>query len=143
MSHADRREGLVELDRATCWQRLRDHEGGVGRIALVAGGRPHLFPVNYAFESGTVLIRTDSGLLLDAATNEDVVAFEIDEADAAHRSGWSVTIAGTAQVVRDRRLEIVLARLDFQPYPQGRSRRWVAIDVEEINGREVVHPFWW
>ena len=137
MAHADQHEGVIVLDRPTCWRRLHEHEGEVGRVALTAESRIHIFPVNYAFESGVIVIRTGRGVLLRAAERNDPVGFEIDQVDVASRTGWNVSVSGRARVVVDRTLEVVLERLELNPFARGRSRHAIAIDVEQMSGREV------
>ena len=72
------------LGEADCFDLLASHR--FGRIGVVVGGRPMIFPVNYFFEDGRVAIRTDPGTKLSAAA-QGQVAFEIDGIDEAARAG--------------------------------------------------------
>jgi uncharacterized protein len=69
-----------------------------------------------------VVFRTGEGTKLDAAIVGSRVAFEVDETDAAARTGWSVVVRGEAVEVTD---PAELARL--------RKLRW-------IRGRRAPRP---
>ena len=91
--------GIEVLSAPQCRQLLA--QGCVGRVGFVAGGRPHVLPVNYAADdSGVVVFRTGAGSLLMAVSRQDV-AFEVDGLDVAHRSGWSVCVYGTASEITE------------------------------------------
>ena len=51
-------------------------------------------PVNYVVDQHSVLFRTDEGTKLDAASRGARVAFEVDGAEEATRTGWSVLVGG-------------------------------------------------
>jgi hypothetical protein len=86
--------GLEELTERECLELLAAEE--LGRIGLVAHGRPEIFPVNYALDrDGCVVFRTAAGMKLASAVNQEVV-FEVDKADRGMKSGWSVIVHGVA-----------------------------------------------
>lgn len=88
------KDQLEEIDAGECWQLLGGEQ--VGRIGVVVGGRPEIFPVNYSLDaSGSVIIRTALGTKLEAAVNHHVV-FEVDHVDPDLLSGWSVVVHGVA-----------------------------------------------
>src|SRR5262245_8822040 len=91
-SHPDARTGLIELSEEECWQLLR--AANVGRIAVRVGPTPDVFPVNYRVRGAEIVIRTEAGTKLAAATLMGAVAFEVDEIDTAGRGGWSVVVKG-------------------------------------------------
>jgi nitroimidazol reductase NimA-like FMN-containing flavoprotein (pyridoxamine 5'-phosphate oxidase superfamily) len=129
--------GLEVLSRDECLQRLREHN--VGRLAVVAAGRPEIFPVNYVLDGEAVVFRTDEGTKLTAA-ERSMVAFGIDEIDPATRSGWSVVVHGRAEEmstfdgpVRERSLR----ELGVDPWAGGEKRHWVRIEPLSITGRRV------
>ena len=99
MAENDETDLLEELTPATCLRHLASEV--VGRIALVRDGRVEMFPVNYAMSDGAVVIRTHPGGALDALRDGADVAFEIDELDHRHRTGWSVVVHGRAEHVTD------------------------------------------
>ncbi|MGQ0432535.1 MAG: pyridoxamine 5'-phosphate oxidase family protein, partial [Microthrixaceae bacterium] len=59
MRMIDDRTGLEVLAQDECLRLL--HKQGVGRVAVVAGGRPMIFPVNYVVDGRTIVFRTDEG----------------------------------------------------------------------------------
>ena len=71
----DGRSGIEVLDRDQCLALLETDV--VGRLAVVAGGAPAVFPVNYAMDSDAVVFRTAPGTKLDAGVRAPA-CFEID-----------------------------------------------------------------
>jgi uncharacterized protein len=47
------------LDRDQCLSLLAGDE--VGRLAVIVGNTPTIFPVNYALDGDTIVFRTDPG----------------------------------------------------------------------------------
>ena len=94
MELLDLNSGLVIIERAECFDLLAREE--VGRLAVVVGGRPEIFPVNYVVEGDGVVFRTDPGTKLAGAIRGPV-AFEVDHLDRATRTAWSVILHGHAQ----------------------------------------------
>lgn len=89
-----RREQLEDIEAGECWELLASKQ--VGRIGVVVGGRPEIFPVNYSLDaSDSVIIRTALGTKLEAAVNHHVV-FEVDQIESDVLSGWSVVVHGVA-----------------------------------------------
>lgn len=133
----DDRSGLEVLGRDECMRLLG--AGGIGRVAVVEGGHPMIFPVNYAVDGDEVLFRTASGTKFDAAVRGQIVAFEIDEADPIYHTGWSVVVTGRAEEVTepDRLAEIGAGRL--RPWAEGVKDHVVAVHTERVTGRRIVH----
>jgi nitroimidazol reductase NimA-like FMN-containing flavoprotein (pyridoxamine 5'-phosphate oxidase superfamily) len=111
----------------------------VGRLAVVRGGRPDVFPVNYALGAdGSVVIRTDQETTVADATQR-WVAFEVDEVDPASRTGWSVVVHGLAfdvtETLDPRSVELQALAVDtWSPGP--RARR-LAISATSITGKAL------
>jgi hypothetical protein len=131
------RNGLEVLDEASCLALLAT--ASLGRVAITSGALPTILPVNYQLVDRTVLFRTGRGTKLDAATNDAVVAFEVDSFDAFEHTGWSVNLIGVA-----RDLDRVLGAL---PFDRTRIPRWaprgdervVAVTAEFLTGRRIHH----
>ena len=87
----DARTGLEIIDPDECRRLLGTDE--VGRLAVIDGGSPAIFPVNYVVDGDSVVFRTATGTKLDAGTRHPV-AFEIDDFDRESRTGWSVVVSG-------------------------------------------------
>jgi nitroimidazol reductase NimA-like FMN-containing flavoprotein (pyridoxamine 5'-phosphate oxidase superfamily) len=127
---------LRELSRDECARLLTEHS--VGRLAVVVGGRPLIFPVNYVFDGGSVVFRTDDGLKLRHAPLRRV-AFEIDGFDEATGTGWSVLVQGSPfEITRadDLRAE-ELRRLPVAPFAPGEKAHWIEIVTHTITGRRL------
>lgn len=93
-------DGFRELERAECLRLLA--KALLGRIVHTRQALPAVLPVNFSLDGdGAVLLRTSAASELVRAVDGAVVAFEVDEVDAAAHSGWSVVITGPATVVRD------------------------------------------
>jgi nitroimidazol reductase NimA-like FMN-containing flavoprotein (pyridoxamine 5'-phosphate oxidase superfamily) len=126
--------GMQELDEEECAALLAGEQ--VGRIGVVVDGQPLVFPVNYVFAEGTVLIRTGYGSLLSGAAL-GLVAFEIDGFDGGRRTGWSVLVQGVGHDVTDAldTKSEQLQRLEVSPWAPGAKPRLLRIDAKRISGR--------
>ena len=125
--------GLEVLTRADAVALLETQE--VGRLVYTRRALPAVTPVNYAVRGAAVLIWTNSGASLAQAVRGAVVAFEADELDRAARSGWSVTVTGTAGLVSDP-LELERARADGPvPWAPGTKEYLIRIPLTMVTGR--------
>ena len=113
-------------------------EGGlVGRIGMVVNGEPVILPVNYRYARGSIVFRTALGEKSDAAMMDRPVAFEIDDWDPVHETGWSVLVKGTAHEV-DADDAAAADASTLQPWARAVERDiWVRIVPNEITGRRV------
>jgi uncharacterized protein len=136
MRMIDDRTGLEVLAQDECLRLL--NKQGVGRVAVVAGGRPMIFPVNYVVDGRTIVFRTDEGTKLDGVTSGFNVAFEIDGIDAMYHSGWSVLVSGVGREVVDATEVAVLAELPLRPWAMGEKAHWVRIRPDTITGRRLI-----
>ena len=127
---------IRNLDRAECWQRLRDHPARVGRLAFVNDGLPVIIPVNYRVDGESIVFRTNPGAKLAAATDGHMVAFESDDVDIAWQSGWSVLLRGKAEYITGRQAVERLGRLGLRPWAPGSREHWVRLRPIRIEGRE-------
>jgi nitroimidazol reductase NimA-like FMN-containing flavoprotein (pyridoxamine 5'-phosphate oxidase superfamily) len=130
-----------ELDEADCWRLLATQP--VGRIAVMVGHYPLVFPVNYTLDGRNILFRTGAGTKL-WAFNRSNVTFEVDEIDPVHRSGWSVSVRGSAREV-DLRHDMGIAvdpgpaaTVDQNPpWAPGDRSHVVRIVSDAISGRRI------
>ena len=88
---------LQHLSRDQCLQLMG--QVPVGRIVYTRQALPAVELVNFTLVDGDIVIRTDSGGKLAAATRGAVVAFETDSVDIATHEGWSVTIVGYSREI--------------------------------------------
>jgi nitroimidazol reductase NimA-like FMN-containing flavoprotein (pyridoxamine 5'-phosphate oxidase superfamily) len=132
------RTQLAVLDRVECDSLLARHH--IGRLAIVVGGQPLVFPVNYVMCDGAIVFRTARGTKLFGAIDHPV-AFEIDGTDARYHEGWSVLAVGRAEDVTD---PAELARLERAPlaaWSEAPKDHYVRIRPRAVTGRRIPpHP---
>ena len=135
MSTNDARTGIEWLDREECLALLAGDE--IGRLAVLDGGTPVIFPVNYRLDGSAIVIRTDPGTKLDDGPRGRA-CFEIDHFERADRSGWSVVAVGRLEEVTtyDRNREHVRA-LPIEPWAGGEKAHWLRLVPDRITGRRV------
>jgi hypothetical protein len=126
---------VQRLSREECLQLLASRR--VGRFAHVESARAlAVVPVNYAVQpDGSVLFRTGPGPKLSAAERQDVVAFEVDDIDEDHHTGWSVLVTGRAHRLSHAEAHKVV---DLpQPWANGPRYQFVLIEPTRIEGRRL------
>jgi uncharacterized protein len=130
--------GVVdELSEAECWELVATQP--IGRVAIIVGHYPLVFPVNYAVDGKTILYRTGVGTKLYAVHRSNVT-FEVDEIDTAHRSGWSVMVKGVAQELSVRRDRQVISRAELtgaEPWAGGEREHLIRIVADQVTGRRI------
>ena len=126
---------LQHLTRGECMRLV----GSVplGRIVYTRQALPAVELVNFALADGDIVIRTDSGGKLAAATRGAVVAFEADSMDLAAHAGWSVTIVGYSRAVTDREEILRLAQTGLEPWAPGPRDHFIRISPSIVNGRRI------
>jgi nitroimidazol reductase NimA-like FMN-containing flavoprotein (pyridoxamine 5'-phosphate oxidase superfamily) len=137
MSEIDPRTRLEVLDREECLALLA--RCSLGRIAVVAGDRPLVFPVNFALHNHTIVFRTDVGAKLRGVLRGPV-AFECDGVDAVYHTGWSVLVNGPAEEVRNPAEIAELERVPLGTWAPGSKPIWVRIRMPTISGRRIPMP---
>jgi CBS domain-containing protein len=106
-------------------------------VAVALGALPVVFPVNYVTAGDEVLFFTAEGTKLQAATDNHLVAFEVDHLDRVTETGWSVLAVGTA---RERTEPAVVAGAKdagLRPWAAGDRPHLVAITAEIVSGRRI------
>jgi nitroimidazol reductase NimA-like FMN-containing flavoprotein (pyridoxamine 5'-phosphate oxidase superfamily) len=98
---------------------------------------PIVFPVNYVLDRHTVVFRTEAGTKLHAVGLGHRVCFEVDEADAAARTGWSVVVRGELAEVTGRSELARLRKLPLQVWAPGARSRYVRILPAVLTGRRI------
>jgi nitroimidazol reductase NimA-like FMN-containing flavoprotein (pyridoxamine 5'-phosphate oxidase superfamily) len=109
----------------------------VGRIVYTRRALPAVELVNFALDEGDIVIRTDSGGKLAAATRGAVVAFEADQLDPAGQSGWSVTAVGPSSEVTDPGELTRLRTIGLKPWAPGERDHFIRISPVMLNGRRL------
>ena len=109
----------------------------VGRIVYTRRALPAVELVNFAFHPGDIIIRTDSGGKLAAATQHSVVAFEVDLLDADEQAGWSITAIGKSHEVTDPAEIGQLQKIGLTSWAPGVREHFIRISPEILNGRRL------
>lgn len=127
----------VWLDRSECFLLLAADD--IGRLGVVAGGRPLIVPVNYAIDGESVVFRTDAGTKLDAGLRAPV-CFEVDSFDRRRRAGWSVVVSGRLEEVTpyDAATYERVRQLPVEPWEGGEKAHWMRLVPDTITGRRVL-----
>jgi hypothetical protein len=135
---------VQNLEHHECLALLRTVS--VGRLAVLADGRPDIFPINYTVDGGTMVFRTGEGTKLAGASNGAAVALEADGVDPDTGLAWSVVVKGTASVVTGTEQLMESAGLYLFPWQAGKKDAFVRITADSITGRRfrVTEPItWW
>jgi nitroimidazol reductase NimA-like FMN-containing flavoprotein (pyridoxamine 5'-phosphate oxidase superfamily) len=128
------RNGLEVLERSECMELLAS--AALGRLAVSSGALPVILPVNFLLDRNRILIRTSPGSKLDAALDNAVVAFEVDEFDTFTHSGWSVSVTGIAREVTEAADLDRIATLPLAHWSRA-DGHVVALSTEVVTGRRI------
>jgi nitroimidazol reductase NimA-like FMN-containing flavoprotein (pyridoxamine 5'-phosphate oxidase superfamily) len=129
------RNGLEVLDRHECLRLLASAK--LGRIGFTSGALPAVLPVNFLLDGERILVRTERGGLLDAALQDVVVAFEVDDLDPMYHSGWRVAVTGVATAITD---PADVEQVWLEPvacWAPGGDVAVIAISTELVSGRRI------
>lgn len=129
------RNGLEVLEPAECLRLLAG--ASLGRIAITSGALPVVLPINYRLIGDVIAFRTGLGSKLDAATRNNVVAFEVDDMDPLWHTGWSVMVTGIARIVSDPAEEEALTSVGVPKWAPTVQDRLVVVSTDVISGRRM------
>jgi len=135
MRAVSRHSGIEVLDSDECRRLLAQDE--VGRVAVVIGATPMIFPVNYALDGDDIVFRTLPGSRLDVGQGH--AAFEVDHFDRDQKAGWSVLVTGHLEAVswyqaNDMRR---VQALDVRPWAGGDRSVWLRLRPSFTTGRVI------
>jgi len=137
MRTSDEHRNLARrMDEDECLLLLEAED--VGRLAIVQGQVPAIFPINYVLDGGDIVFRTAPGTKVTHGPRA-LAAFEIDGFDREHRTGWSVVVVGALEVVAPHD-GAHLARheqLPVAPWAGGRRDILMRLVPGTITGRIV------
>ncbi|HXB04342.1 MAG TPA: pyridoxamine 5'-phosphate oxidase family protein [Candidatus Angelobacter sp.] len=127
-------DAVEKLTADECLELLSSRD--LGRIALVIGDQPEIFPVNYAVDRSIVIFRVAPGTKPSLTTNHRI-AFEVDELDSRAGIAWSVVVKGTVLDVTSSKdpFTAFLRTAGVRTAPPGDHPLWMAIYPSEISGR--------
>ncbi|MCZ9881777.1 pyridoxamine 5'-phosphate oxidase family protein [Arthrobacter sp. B2a2-09] len=144
MENSESRPDTEELSVHECWKYLRS--SSVGRVAVVSGDDPEIFPINYVPDEGTVIFRTGPGTKLDAVLAGQTIALEADGFNTYGTIAWSVIVKGHAEIVSvDEELQ-ALAAMELSPWEPGAKDHLIRVTPAQMSGRRfVISPpsRWW
>ena len=127
--------GLQVLPEAECLELLAGAR--VGRVVVSIDAMPAALPVNYTMIGREIYFRTAAGTKLSAAVNRTVVAFQVDDFDAASAAGWSVLVVGPARLVTDPGERALLDRAGIHSWVVADPPHYVAIGMDRVTGRRL------
>ncbi|WP_090820794.1 pyridoxamine 5'-phosphate oxidase family protein [Arthrobacter sp. yr096] len=144
MENTSMDQDVKELSVHDCWKYLQSVS--IGRIALINGEEPEIFPMNFVPNYGTVLFRTGPGTKLDALREGAVIALEADGFNRYGTVAWSVILKGSPEFVTQP--EDIQEAVDagLSPWQPGAKDVLVRVTPTEISGRRfVIAPpsKWW
>jgi nitroimidazol reductase NimA-like FMN-containing flavoprotein (pyridoxamine 5'-phosphate oxidase superfamily) len=130
--------GLERMDRAECFALLEAED--VGRLAVVQGDMPAIFPVNYLLDGEDIVFRSAPGTKVVHGADAPA-AFEIDHLDRAERRAWSIVATGHLEVVDPRDDAMArLRQLPIRPWAAGDKDIVMRLVVGTITGRVLGGP---
>jgi uncharacterized protein len=127
-----------QLTRDECLQLMASVP--VGRIIYTRQAMPAVELVSFALDGADIIIRTDHGGRLAAATRGAVVAFEADSLDPSRQAGWSVTVVGHSHEVTDSAEITRLERIGLSSWAPGDRDRFIRISPGILSGRRLAAP---
>lgn len=132
------------LAPADCWKYLRSSY--VGRLAVVNGAVPEIFPLNFMIVGEAVVFRTAPGTKLRALLTGAAVAFEADGMNAYATEVWSVVVKGVPVPFDGDLATLQDAGPDREPWQAGLKEHLIQVVPAEVSGRRfAVSPRtrWW
>jgi uncharacterized protein len=107
----------------------------VGRLVVIVGGAPVVFPLNFAVDGEAIVFRTQVGTKLTGITRS-LATFEVGDIDASGQ-GWTVSFEGLAQEVLDADPETMrerIAAIELETWPGGDRPHVVRIRPYRVHG---------
>ena len=129
------KSGLEVLTEGECFALLET--APIGRVVYSDRALPVIVPVNFAIDGVDVVIRTGRRSRLATHAAGHVIAFEVDEIDAASRSGWSVVLTGFLQLVDDPTDFERLERLGLRSWAPSAHDRYLRLRPDLVTGRRI------
>jgi uncharacterized protein len=112
----------------------------IGRAVFTERALPAVQPVNYVVRDNTIIMAVVAGSRLSTAASDAVLGFEVDEIDPELHTGWSVTVVGRSELVRDPAEVSALSSLPLIPWALGRRTQFIRLALELVHGRRLLPP---
>jgi nitroimidazol reductase NimA-like FMN-containing flavoprotein (pyridoxamine 5'-phosphate oxidase superfamily) len=129
------KSGLEVLSEGECFALLET--APIGRVVYSDRALPVIVPVNFTIDGVDVVIRTGRRSRLATHAAGHVIAFEVDDIDAASRSGWSVVLTGFLHLVEDPRDVERLDRLGLRSWAPSAHDRYLRLRPDLVTGRRI------
>jgi nitroimidazol reductase NimA-like FMN-containing flavoprotein (pyridoxamine 5'-phosphate oxidase superfamily) len=135
MAGTDHTTQFERMEAEECLRLLEAED--VGRLAIVQGRVPTIFPVNYVLDGDSIVFRTAPGTKLTHGDGT-LVAFEIDHLSREAREGWSVVVTGRLEEITPAGAEADrLDRLPLTPWAGGDRDHWMRLGLGIVTGRRI------
>ncbi len=128
-------EALVELSREESFRLLATKS--MGRVALSIRALPTVLPVRYILDHDAIVMRIEAGSKFEAAMQNAVVAFQVDQIDPVHHEGWSVVVVGTTKTITDGRVIQRIEGLALRFWSAKPGDTLVMIPADFLSGRRL------
>jgi nitroimidazol reductase NimA-like FMN-containing flavoprotein (pyridoxamine 5'-phosphate oxidase superfamily) len=127
------------LSLADCWKYLQSSY--IGRLAVINGTSPEIFPVNFLSVKEILVFRTAPGTKLRALLTGAVVALETDGLNPYGTEVWSVVVKGTPAPFAGDLTSLAEAGPDREPWEPGLKEHLVQIRPTEVSdaGSRYIH----
>lgn len=122
-----------ELAHEECYDLLAAEP--VGRVAYCTNEGPVVLPVNYTLDGEDIIFRTSPHTELGRRMISGEAAFQIDDIDAYHQSGWSVLVRGRCEYDDSDRFFP-----QDQPTPWAEGSRFLVVRIRPhlVTGRRLI-----
>jgi hypothetical protein len=127
-----------------CWSYLQSSY--IGRLAVINGAIPEIFPVNYLVMEKTLLFRTAPGTKLRALLTGAVAALETDGLNAYSTEVWSVVVKGIPEPFDESHISPVIEDANREPWGPGLKEHLICLRPNEVSGRRFAvasRTRWW
>ena len=132
------------LNPDECWRYLRSSY--IGRLAVINGDVPEIFPVNFSVAGESLVFRTAPGTKLRALLSGAVAALEVDGLNPYATEVWSVVAKGRPEAFDETRMTLPDSDADREPWEPGIKDHLVALTPTELTGRRFAvrsRTRWW
>lgn len=139
---AGRQAEVLTVDK--CWKYLESSY--IGRLAVINGAVPEIFPVNFITFERTLFFRTAPGTKLRSLLAGTPVALETDGLNAYATEVWSVIVKGLPAPVSDGDVNLEMVDANREPWAPGLKEHLVRITPTEVTGRRFPvrsRTRWW
>jgi nitroimidazol reductase NimA-like FMN-containing flavoprotein (pyridoxamine 5'-phosphate oxidase superfamily) len=127
-----------------CWKYLGSSY--IGRVAVLDGTVPEIFPINFVPIERTLVFRTGPGTKLRSLLAGTQVAFETDGLNAYSTEVWSVIVKGLPVPVAGSDVNLEMMDPNREPWAPGLKEHLIQITPTSVTGRRFhirSRTRWW